>query len=184
MLITCCSGSTTKDALLVQLKKKKEQSTKMQRFFLTSVQQDILCRSPIDRDTLLKALKHKCKYVMLEVFAGKAQLGEYMQRMQRLEYMHVGLISSHPMSRSTTHPPAAPAPLHRRGETWRALKRGGGKRGGGHRGGLRQSWGGGVSSMTPHRDGVETEGILHAETEPDTRTSAYTSTYECVSRLG
>ena len=115
VLITCCSGSTTKDALLVQLKKKKEQSTKMQRFFLTSVQQDILCRSPIDRDTLLKALKHKCKYVMLEVFAGKAQLGEYMQRMQRLEYMHVRLISSHPMSRSATHPPAAPAPLHRRG---------------------------------------------------------------------
>ena len=97
----------------MQLKKKKEQSTKMQRFFLTSVQQDILCRSPIDRDTLLKALKHKCKYVMLEVFAGKAQLGEYMQRMQRLEYMHVRLISSHPMSRSATHParctrPAAP----------------------------------------------------------------------------
>ena len=114
-MITCCSGSTTKDALLVQLKKKKEQSTKMQRFFLTSVQQDILCRSPIDRDTLLKALKHKCKYVMLEVFAGKAQLGEYMQRMQRLEYMHVRLISSHPMSRSATHPPAAPVPLHRRG---------------------------------------------------------------------
>ena len=114
-MITCCSGSTTKDALLVQLKKKKEQSTKMQRFFLTSVQQDILCRSPIDRDTLLKALKHKCKYVMLEVFAGKAQLGEYMQRMQRLKYMHVRLISSHPMSRSATHPPAAPVPLHRRG---------------------------------------------------------------------
>jgi hypothetical protein len=91
MLITCCSGSTTKDALLVQLKKKKEQSTKMQRFFLTSVQQDILCRSPrsIDRDTLLKALKHKCKYVMLEVFGGKAPLGEYVKRMQRLEDMHM-----------------------------------------------------------------------------------------------
>ena len=26
---------------------------------------------------LLKALKHKCKYVMLEVFGGKAPLGEY-----------------------------------------------------------------------------------------------------------
>ena len=64
----------------------------------------------------------------------------------------------------------APGPLHpprctAGGETWRALKRGGGKRGGGQRGGLRQSWGGGVSSMTPHRDGVETEGILHADTE-------------------
>ena len=81
--------NSCKDALLIQLKKKKEQSTKMQRFFLTSVQQDILCRSPIDRDTLLKALKHKCKYVMLEVFGGKAPLGEYVKRMQRLEDMHM-----------------------------------------------------------------------------------------------
>ena len=57
--------NSCKDALLIQLKKKKEQSTKMQRFFLTSVQQDILRRSPgsIDCDTLLKALKHKCRYV-------------------------------------------------------------------------------------------------------------------------
>eukprot|EP00966_Prymnesium_polylepis_P032150 748159-Prymnesium_polylepis.2 len=48
-------------------------------------------RSPrsIDRDTLLKALKHKCKYVMLEVFGGKAPLGEYVKRMQRLEDMHM-----------------------------------------------------------------------------------------------
>jgi len=101
--------NSCKDALLIQLKKKKEQSTKMQRFFLTSVQQDILCRSPgsIDCDTLLKALKHKCRYVMLEVFGDKAPLGEYMKRMQRLEDIQVRLISSHLCVRD---PPQSLAP--------------------------------------------------------------------------
>ena len=79
----------------------------MQRFFVTSVQQDILGRSPIDRDTLLKALKHKCKYVMLEVFGGKAPLGEYVKRMQRLEDIQVRLISSHLCVRD---PPQSLAP--------------------------------------------------------------------------